>query len=46
MVALREDGRPNEDEDNLRIYRITDPAQVRVKQYGTFRFTDLEEPLA
>ncbi len=32
-------------EDNLRFYRITESAQVRVKQYGTFRSTDFEGPL-
>lgn len=31
--------------DNLRFYRITESAQVRVKQYGTFRSTDFEGPL-
>lgn len=35
----------DEDEDNLRFYRITESAQVRVKQYGTFRSTDFEGPL-
>lgn len=35
----------NETEDNLRFYRITESAQVRVKQYGTFRSTDFEGPL-
>jgi CRISPR-associated protein Cas2 len=35
----------DEDEDNLRFYRITEPAQVRVKQYGIFRSTDFEGPL-
>jgi CRISPR-associated protein Cas2 len=28
------------DEDNLRFYRITEPTDMRVKQYGTFRSTD------
>ncbi|MBC7163352.1 MAG: CRISPR-associated endonuclease Cas2 [Immundisolibacter sp.] len=32
-------------EDNLRLYRITESAQVRVKQYGSFRSTDFEGPL-
>ncbi len=31
--------------DNLRFYRITESAQVRVKQYGSFRSTDFEGPL-
>ena len=35
----------DETEDNLRFYRITESAQVRVKQYGTFRSTDFEGPL-
>jgi CRISPR-associated protein Cas2 len=35
----------NEKEDNLRFYRITEPTQVRVKQYGTFRSIDFEGPL-
>ncbi len=35
----------NETEDNLRFYRITESAQVRVKQYGRFRSTDFEGPL-
>ena len=32
-------------EDNLRIYRLTEPAHLRVKQYGNFRSTDFEGPL-
>ncbi len=32
-------------EDNLRFYRITEPVEVRVKQYGTFRSVDFEGPL-
>lgn len=35
----------DETEDNLRFYRITESAQMRVKQYGTFRSTDFEKPL-
>lgn len=35
----------NEQEDNLRFYRITEPVEVRVKQYGTFRSVDFEGPL-
>ncbi|MDD2765887.1 MAG: CRISPR-associated endonuclease Cas2 [Opitutaceae bacterium] len=35
----------NENEDNLRFYRITEPAEVRVKQYGNFRSVDFEGPL-
>ena len=32
-------------QDNLRFYRITEPAELRVKQYGRFRATDFEGPL-
>ncbi|MDY7017769.1 MAG: CRISPR-associated endonuclease Cas2 [Nitrospirota bacterium] len=35
----------DEKQDNLRFYRITEPTQVRVKQYGTFRSMDFEGPL-
>ncbi|MDO9226028.1 MAG: CRISPR-associated endonuclease Cas2 [Pseudomonadota bacterium] len=35
----------NEKEDNLRFYRITEPVEVRVKQFGTFRSIDFEGPL-
>ncbi len=35
----------NEQEDNLRFYRITEPIEVRVKQYGMFRSVDFEGPL-
>ena len=35
----------NEQEDNLRFYRITEPVEVRVKQYGAFRSVDFEGPL-
>ena len=34
-----------EAEDNLRIYRITEPVEVRVKQYGVFRSVDFDGPL-
>ena len=33
------------DEDNLRFYRITEPTELRVKQYGTFRAIDFDGPL-
>ncbi|SCC94841.1 CRISPR-associated endoribonuclease Cas2 3 [Thiomonas sp. X19] len=33
------------DEDNLRFYRITEPTELRVKQYGTFRSIDFNGPL-
>ncbi|MDP2833375.1 MAG: CRISPR-associated endonuclease Cas2 [Pseudomonadota bacterium] len=35
----------DEKEDNLRFYRITEPVEVRVKQFGTFRSIDFEAPL-
>ena len=35
----------DEGEDNLRFYRITEPREVRVKQYGVFRSIDFEGPL-
>lgn len=35
----------DETEDNLRLYRISESAQVRVKQYGVFRAVDFEGPL-
>ncbi len=34
-----------EDEDSLRFYRITEPTEVRVKQYGKTRSIDFEGPL-
>jgi len=33
------------EEDNLRFYRITEPQEIRVKQYGVFRSIDFEGPL-
>ncbi len=35
----------DETEDNLRLYRLTEPAHLRVKQYGCFRSMDFEAPL-
>lgn len=35
----------DEEEDNLRFYRITEPRELRVKQYGVFRSIDFEAPL-
>lgn len=32
-------------EDNLRLYRLTEPIEKHVKQYGTFRAVDFESPL-
>lgn len=34
-----------ETEDNLRFYRITEPTEIRVKQFGNFRSVDFEGPL-
>lgn len=35
----------DETADNLRLYRISESAQLRVKQYGVFRAVDFEGPL-
>lgn len=35
----------DEKADNLRLYRITESAHLRVKQYGVFRAVDFEGPL-
>lgn len=35
----------DETEDNLRFYRITEPIELRVKQFGIFRSVDYEGPL-
>ena len=35
----------DEQEDSLRFYRITEPTEVRVKQYGKNRSIDFEAPL-
>lgn len=35
----------DETEDSLRFYRITEPTEIRVKQYGNFRSIDFEGPL-
>lgn len=35
----------DETQDNLRFYRITEPVEMRVKQYGCFRSVDFEGPL-
>lgn len=35
----------DEQEDSLRFYRITEPTEVRVKQYGKTRSIDFEGPL-
>lgn len=35
----------DEAEDSLRFYRLTEPAHIRVKQYGNFKSTDFGSPL-
>ncbi len=35
----------NKEEDNLRIYRITEPTRLHVREYGCFRALDFEGPL-
>lgn len=32
-------------EDCLRLYRLTEPTDVRLKEYGTFKAVDFEGPL-
>ena len=32
-------------EDNLRIYRLSEPAELHVKEHGNFRAVDFEGPL-
>ncbi len=34
-----------EKEDNLRLYRLTEPVDCRVKEYGKFRAVDFQAPL-
>ncbi len=35
----------NEEEDCLRLYRLTEPIDMRIKQYGKFRSINFEKPL-
>jgi len=35
----------NEQEDNLRLYRLTEPVSLHVKEYGNFKAVDFEGPL-
>ena len=35
----------NDKQDNLRLYRLTEPVDLHVKQYGNFRAVDFEAPL-
>lgn len=35
----------NLEQDNLRFYRLTEPHELRIKQYGVFRSVDFDGPL-
>jgi len=35
----------DEREDNLRLYRLTEPVELHVKEYGNFRAVDFDAPL-
>ena len=35
----------DETEDNLRLYRLTEPTEIHIKQFGNFRSVDFEGPL-
>lgn len=35
----------DEKEDSLRIYRLTEPSDLHVKEYGNFRAVDFNAPL-
>lgn len=35
----------DEKEDNLRLYRLTEPVELHVKEYGNFKAVDFEGPL-
>lgn len=35
----------DEKEDNLRLYRLTEPVDLHVKEYGKFRAVDFDGPL-
>ena len=35
----------DEKEDNLRLYRLTEPVELHVKEYGNFRAMDFDGPL-
>lgn len=34
-----------DDEDSLRLYRLTEPVNLHIKEYGNFRAVDFERPL-
>ncbi len=35
----------DESEDNLRLYRLTEPLGKNIKEFGTFKATDFDAPL-
>lgn len=35
----------NDKEDNLRLYRLTEPVELHIKEHGHFRAVDFEGPL-
>ena len=35
----------NDKEDNLRLYRLTEPVELHIKEHGHFRSVDFEGPL-
>lgn len=35
----------NDKEDSLRLYRLTEPVELHVKEYGNFRAVDFSGPL-
>jgi len=35
----------NEKEDNLRLYRLSEPIDLHIKEYGKFRAVDFDGPL-
>lgn len=35
----------DEKEDNLRLYRLTEPVELHVKEYGKFKAVDFDGPL-
>lgn len=35
----------DEQEDNLRLYRLTEPIKLHIKEYGNFKAVDFEGPL-
>ncbi len=35
----------DENEDNLRIYRLTEPIEKNVREFGNFKATDFDGPL-